>query len=63
MCLAHDVSEGKIECAATITQTGSTTPTVTAGTGWKITSPLACDNPDADYPSYSITLTKYLSRT
>lgn len=61
-CLAHDVSEGKIEAQISINQTGSTEPTLTAGTGWTVTAPLACDNPDADYPSWSATLTYYLAK-
>lgn len=61
-CLAHDVSEGKIEAQLTINQTRSTEPSLSAGNGWVITSPLACDNPDSDYPSWSCTLTKYLAK-
>lgn len=61
-CLAHDVSEGKIEAQITVNQTGSTEPTLTAGTGWTVTAPLACDNPDADYPTWSATLTHYLAK-
>ena len=61
-CLAHDVSEGKIEAQITVNQTGSTEPTLTAGTGWTVTAPLACDNPDADYPSWTATLTYYLTK-
>lgn len=59
--LAHDVGEGKIEAAVTIVQTGAAAPSLDAGEGWSITSPLAMTNPDADYPTYSATLTRYLS--
>ena len=61
-CLTHDVTEGKIECSVELIQTGSTIPEITAGTGWVVTSPLACSNPDADWPSWSATLTMYLSK-
>lgn len=61
-CLAHDVSEGKIEAQITVNQTGTTAPTVTAGSGWTVTAPLACTNPDADYPSWTCTLTCYLEK-
>lgn len=59
--LAHDVGEGKIEAAVTIVQTGSAAPSLSVGEGWSITSPLAMTNPDADYPTYGATLTRYLS--
>ena len=62
VCLAHDVNEGKIECSLDLIQTGSTAPTLSAGDGWVVTSPLACDNPDADWPTWSATLTKYLAK-
>jgi hypothetical protein len=63
VCIAHDVVEGRIEATVEIKQTGSASPSITAGSGWKITSPLTCTNPDADYPTYSATLTKYINRT
>lgn len=54
------MTDGKLEVQVTIIQTGNTSPTVTAGTNWTITAPLNCSNPDADYPSYSCTLSRYL---
>lgn len=60
--VASDVTEGMITASVTITQTGSTEPTVTAGSDWQITSPLACTNPDANYPTWTCTLTKYLQK-
>lgn len=60
--VASDVTEGMIEASVTITQTGSTEPTLSAGTDWQITSPLACTNPDANYPTWAATLTKYLEK-
>lgn len=60
--VASDVTEGMIEASVTITQTGSTEPTLSAGTDWQITSPLACTNPDANYPTWTATLTKYLEK-
>ena len=62
VCVTHDVTEGKIEAALTIVQTGTAVPTLTAGEGWTITAPLAGSNPDADYPTFSATLTKYLAK-
>ena len=62
-CVASDVIEGKIVVSITIVQTGSAEPTLTAGTGFDVTSPLSCSNPDADYPTWTATLTKYLAKT
>lgn len=62
-CVASDIVEGKIEAQVTIVQTGSATPTLTAGSDFTVTSPLTCSNPDADYPTWTATLTKYLAKT
>lgn len=62
VCVAHDVSEAKIEAQVTVLQTSSTAPTVAAGTGCVMTAPLACTNPDADYPTWTCTITKYLTQ-
>lgn len=63
VCLTHDISEGKIECAVGFIQTGSEEPTLSAGTGWDVTAAPTCSNPDADWPSWSATLTKYLAKS
>lgn len=60
--VAHGVFGAKIECQVEIIQTGTTEPTLAPGTGWKITSPLAETNPDAEYPTFSATLTKLLEK-
>lgn len=59
--VAFGVSNGSIECQVSVMQTGSTAPTVTPGSDWVMTAPLACTNPDADYPTWTCTLKKYLS--
>ena len=61
--LSHDVSEGVIKVTATIVQSGATAPTVTAGTGFDITSPLTCEDPDSEYRTWKIELTKSLTGT
>lgn len=60
--VSYDITDGKLEVQATIIQTGQTAPTITipSGSDWSITSPLTCSNPDADYPSWTVTLSKYL---
>lgn len=60
-CVAHDIQNGRIECQATIAKTGTTAPTVTPATGWIVTSPLTIDEPDENYPTYTVTFTKYLT--
>lgn len=59
--IAYDVTEGVITVNVTIQQTGTTSPSLGAGSDWTITSPLTCSNPDADYPSWTATLTKTLT--
>ena len=59
--VAHDIQNGRIEVSVTIVQTGSTAPTLAAGTGWEIVSPLTVDNPDEDYPTWTATLRKNLT--
>ena len=58
--MSFDVVDGKLEVQITIQQTSSTAPTLTAGTDWTITAPLTCSSPDADYPSWTATLSRYL---
>jgi hypothetical protein len=62
VCLAHDVVEGKIEAQISIMQVGSTPPTVTPGSGWEVSAPLDCSNPDSDHATWSMTLVKYLAK-
>ena len=59
--VAFDVVEGQLTVNVTITQTGNTAPTLSAGQDWVITSPLSCVNPDADYPSWTATLSRNLT--
>ena len=61
--IGFDVVQGKIEVSVSIKQCGGTTPTLTPGTGFEVTSPLASSNPDADYPTWTATLTKYLTKS
>lgn len=59
--VSYDVVDGQLTVNLTILQTDSTAPTVTAGSDWEITAPLNCSNPDADYPSWTCTLSRYLT--
>ena len=58
--LAYDVIEGQITATLTFQGTGAGTPSCTPGSDWVITSPLTKSSPDADYPTWTITLSKAL---
>lgn len=61
--VASDATMGKAVVSLTILQTSTTTPTVTPGTGWELSSPLTCEDPDADLPVWTCALTKPLTYT
>jgi len=65
--IAHGVYEGYAEAQLEIGQTGSDDPTLTFAstrtTEWFISSPLSKTNPDADYPTWSVTLRMHLTMT
>jgi hypothetical protein len=63
VCLAFDVIEGVIEASITIAQVGEEKPVLTPGDGWTVSGVLACENPDAAYPTWSATLKKNLAKT
>lgn len=60
--VAHGVYGAYLEVTAEIVATSGTAPTVTPGQGWVVSSPLAETNPDAEYPTYSITLRKPIAK-
>lgn len=60
--LAWDCTNGRLVVTVGIVQTGTTEPTLTAASGWEITSPLTRTSPDSDFPTWSATITKYLKR-
>lgn len=61
---SHDVSGGEITQSLTIQQTGAAIPTITPGTGWEIIDDLKeTSNPDANYPMWTCTLTKFVACT
>lgn len=61
--VSHDCNSGEITCAITVVRTGNTEPTLAAGEGWEIVSPLTRQKTDAQYPTYTATLKKYLKKT
>lgn len=61
-CLTHDITEGQIECSVEFVSVAGTKPTFTPGTGWAISSALACSNPDADWPTWTATIVYHLAK-
>lgn len=61
--VASGISAGKIVVSASIGQYGSVAPTLVAKSGWEVSSPLACDDPDSDFPTWKVSLTKPLTKT
>ena len=61
--IAHDITDGRMTVTGTIQVSNASypTPVLSAADGWKTTSPLSETNPNGDYPTYSFTLTKYLT--
>lgn len=59
--VSFDIANGRIEANVTIVQTGSTAVTCSAGNGFIETSPLTKTDPDAAYPTWTATFTKYLT--
>lgn len=67
--IAWDISDGKIEASFEVMQIGGSLaepsfPTIPeVGGAWCVSSPWSVSNPDSDYPTWSITFTKYLTKT
>lgn len=61
--VASDATMGKAVVTVTILQTSTTAPTLSAGTGWEVSSPLTCEDPDADLPVWTAALSKPLTYT
>lgn len=61
--VASDVTNGKVTVQVEILQTSTTTPTFTPGSGWELSSPLSSTDPDADFPTWTATVSKPLAYT
>lgn len=61
--LAHDIVGGTVTVTGTIQVSDSSypVPTVTPSSGWTITAPVTETNPDSNFPTYTFTVTKYLT--
>ena len=60
---AHDVTNAHIVINVTIGQYGTDKPELTPGTGWDVSAPLTCEDPDSDMPTWTATLTHPLEKT
>ena len=60
---SHDVTNGHIVLNLTIGQYGDQAPEVTPAAGWDVSSPLTCDDPDSDMPTWTMSLTHPLAKT
>lgn len=61
--IGSDINSGLVTVSGTVLQTGSTVPTLAAASGWKLTQPLNCTNPEAQYKSYAFELQLALVKT
>ena len=60
---SHDVTNGHIVLQLTIGQYGEQAPEVTPAAGWTVSSPLTCDDPDSDMPTWKMSLSHPLAKT
>lgn len=60
--IAWDCTNGRIVVSAQVTQAGSEQPTLTAAEGWIVTAVPADNYPDAQYTTWNVTFTKFLTR-
>ena len=63
--IAHDITDGRITVNGTVVVADNSypTPTLSAASGWVVTAPLTETNSNASFPTYSFTITKYLTGT
>ena len=60
--ISWDCTGGRIVVTAQVTQAGSDAPTLTAAEGWTTTAVPADNYPDAQYTTWNVTFTKFLTR-
>lgn len=59
---ASSPSGGVLTVNITINQTSTTEPSISAATGWHVSSPLRRGNDKSVYPVWTVSLTRYLER-
>ena len=61
--ITFDFTAARVEVSGTVqvSDSGYAAPTITPASGYKLTGPLTCTNPDADFPTYTFTLVKELA--
>lgn len=61
--VASDPHTGHIQMSISVIQTGTAAPTVTPAKGWDLSAPLSCDDPDADLPTWTCSVSMPLAKT
>ena len=61
--VASDPHTAHIQLSVTVLQTGDEAPAVTPADGWELSAPLTCNDPDADLPTWTCSLSKALEKT
>ena len=61
--VASDPHTAHIQLSITVIQTGTTEPTVTPASGWDLSAPLTCSDPDADLPTWTCSVSKPIEKT
>ena len=61
--LAHDIVGGTVTINGTIQVSNPSypVPVLSVASGWTVTSPVSETNPDSNFPTYTFTITKYLT--
>lgn len=61
--VASDPHTAHVTLSVTVIQTGETAPTVTPASGWDLSAPLTCSDPDADLPTWTCSVSKPIAKT
>lgn len=56
--ISYDIADGKIEAQLTFVSVDGSAPSVTPAQDCALTAPLTKSEPDAEYPTYTCTITK-----
>ena len=61
--VASDPHTAHVQLSVTVIQTGTAEPTITPATGWELSAPLTCSDPDSDLPTWTCSVSKALEKT
>lgn len=63
VAVASDVHTGHVQVSVTVGQYGEAAPSLAPATGWDISTPLTCTDPDSDFPEWTAVLSKPLAKS